>query len=119
LLLRIKYECNDCFSHYVSLHFIHSDIVKNKISEIERKCPYCDGKMNKTITEFKDIKHRISDGNYVFCDIPIITIEENSMAINIRNLLDAGYGGILQIRWKTRTSKYLIDPIQHRIKKIS
>ena len=115
----MNYRCDDCGRGYRSLHNIESDLTKKKIMEIENNCPACGITMSKNHNVMDEIPHNInSQGSYTFLGHEIVSIQDNKMLININNLLTIGYGGILEIQWKRNLGRYLIDPINNRIKKV-
>lgn len=117
MLMRIRYGCT-CGCKYNSLHYVLTDDIRQRLTELKQLCPNCNKRMDSSIQSFPD-SPLVAVGTAVrFIDTNFVQIDEGELSLNLNNLLSIGYSGIVSIYLRDGTIKFVIDPIANTIKKV-
>ena len=119
MILRQISTCHNCHKSYRLIHYVATDEVKRKLLRLKNKCQRCGKLLETEWKEYEQSPLQVYRDTVMFLDTEFVGVRDGALNINLVNLMDAGYHGILTINDSKNVSKFQIDPVKRRVRRLS
>lgn len=109
-------ECSKCGRAVALLRRIYTDKEKEEYLKLKTVCPRCGGEMRTTFFEELKKIFDIKGTDFIVAENLIGFMDTSEVRIDLKNLLEAGYGGDLYIMYDNKTVfGVTIDPWKRKV----